>query len=185
MASSVLQPLSFHGRLYLASAPALFPFRQYINTAKSAETPSKASLAFILAPGDEQPPPAQTSVSRPRTRARARNWRDNGQRICVVEGCTKQAKLHKKCWHHGGSRECKASGCGNRAKKKGVCWAHGGGKLCSMNKCQTVAVSNGVCWAHGGGRRCRKARCSRPAYGNADRLCKLHANPEERQNSPQ
>lgn len=178
MRSTSLQPLSCHGRLYLATAPAHFPFRQYISSEDLSllePAPDKASLAFILtsvdASEDETPP--QTSVSRPAaTRSRPRHTR---LRICTVEGCTKRAKMARKCWHHGGSTECKIPDCGNRAKTKGLCWSHGGGKLCAVGQCQTVAVSNGVCWAHGGGKRCRKPRCSRPAYGNAENLCKVHS----------
>lgn len=144
-------------------------------------TPNKASLAFVLWPSDgqdgdsglEQPggPSVPTAVAQ---EARTGCIGLVRLRTCCIEGCTKRPKFKKKCWRHGGSLECTVLGCANRAKTKRLCWTHGGGKLCSVHKCSTIAVSRGICWAHGGGKRCVIQRCIRPAYGNADGLCKFH-----------
>ncbi|ETV93420.1 hypothetical protein H310_12665 [Aphanomyces invadans] len=46
------------------------------------------------------------------------------KRLCIVEGCIKQAHARQKCVRHGGGKLCKVDECSQHARANGVCYRH-------------------------------------------------------------
>lgn len=86
-------------------------------------------------------------------------------KICIEEGCSKQARSGGKCSSHGGGKRCIRRDCGKGAVGNTLfCIAHGGGKRCKYDNCGKSAVDKTLfCIEHGGGKRCKYDNCGKSA----------------------
>ncbi|CAK4624841.1 hypothetical protein LEN26_001929 [Aphanomyces euteiches] len=46
------------------------------------------------------------------------------KRLCIVDGCSKQAHARQKCVRHGGGKLCKVDNCSQHARANGLCYRH-------------------------------------------------------------
>jgi hypothetical protein len=123
------------------------------------------------------------------------------RRRCVMEGCTKGAKVRgacithgaygmcligdcttmaanksQRCFKHGAKGLCTVPGCTTNARKRGLCVKHGGSSkgVCVHPGCTTKANIRGLCVKHGGSTKgvCVHLGCTTRAYARG--LCKKH-----------
>ncbi|KAF0699202.1 Aste57867_10213 [Aphanomyces stellatus] len=62
---------------------------------------------------------AISRVGHPRGKASHRT-----KRLCVVDGCAKQAHARQKCVRHGGGKLCRMDECSQHARANGLCYRH-------------------------------------------------------------
>lgn len=83
------------------------------------------------------------------------------------------------CKEHGGGKMCLVEGCNKQAKGvSGICKAHGGGpRNCSKEGCdKTVRGRSSLCLEHSGGKTCAQEGCPKAAIKGYD-VCRQHGAP--------